>query len=140
MTAFGDIPTKMNVSDVDHNLKSVKLWRPTGQGYNPSRTIHTASLSYPHLGLSYTSGKALSECHVQILAERLRVDLRRQEADLDYYLSALQNDMHRALDTWGHPAPYQELVPASAPELEHRLFLINLEALLQLPRNKHLVS
>jgi hypothetical protein len=95
---------------------------------------------YEHHGLSQIFGdeeadQALRASHEQTFAEWLCFGLEQQKADLDLYLSALGTDKRTVVETWIRLAPYRNLVPASAREVERRLYLTDLEALLELLKN-----
>jgi hypothetical protein len=66
--------------------------------------------------------------------------LEQQKADLDLYLSSFQADRRTILSTWIRLAPYRNLVPASARDPERRLYLADLEALLEILKAENDVS
>jgi len=70
--------------------------------------------------------KLLCEMHDGIFADWLNRTLEQQKADLDLYLSRVGIDIRAVRDT------YSTLAPASATEVESRLFLSDLEILLEL--------
>lgn len=129
------------------------LWRNT-LGQIPSvfgRLVYLASLRdantgrYEHHGMAQIFGEeeaheALRDSHSLTFSEWLCLDLERQKADLDLYLSAFNTDKPTILRTWIRLAPYRNLVPASIREVENRLYLGDLETLLELLRNEYSVS
>ena len=73
--------------------------------------------------------RTLCHSHYEIFSERLRFTLAQQKADLDEYLMA----SHSPLDL----VPYRHIVPATAHQVERRLYLTDLETLLELLRFEH---
>jgi hypothetical protein len=128
------------------------LWRKTLVQI-PSvfgRLVYLASLRdqntgrYEHHGLSQVFGEdeadqSLRESHNRTFADWLCFGLEQQKADLDLYLSSFEPDKRTILETWIRLAPYRNLVPASAREVERRLYLTDLETLLDLLKNEYAV-
>jgi len=126
------------------------LWRRT-LSQIPSlfgRLVYLSSLRdsntgrYDHFGLSQSFGelesdRVLRESHEQTFSEWLYQTLEMQRADLELYLSGLSGDRSTILETWMRLAPYRNLPPSSAREVEKRLYLADLEALLAVLRNQH---
>lgn len=129
------------------------LWRntlsqiPTVFG----RLVYLASLrnsnngNYEHHGLGLVFGedeanRALKDSHAAVFAEWLAFNLEQQKADLDLYLAGLFENKRVVLDTWVRLAPYKNLVPASVRGVERRLYITDLEALLELLKNVHAVA
>lgn len=124
---------------------SADLWRNTISQI-PSvfgRLVYLASLrnpnngSYEHHGLALVFGedeanKALKNSHSAIFAEWLSFNLEQQKADLDLYISALFEDKRVVVETWIRLAPYRNLLPASVPSVERRLYLADFTSLLEL--------
>lgn len=129
------------------------LWRKT-LAQIPSvfgRLVYLASLRdqntgrYEHHGMAQIFGddaadQALRESHGRTFADWLCFGLEQQKADLDLYLSSFEPDKRTILETWIRLAPYRNLVPASAREVERRLYLTDIEALLDLLKNEYAVS
>jgi hypothetical protein len=73
--------------------------------------------------------RTLCHSHHEIFSEWLGFTLAQQKADLDTYLLA----SHAPLDL----AHYRGMAPASAHQVEHQLYLTDLETLLELLRSEH---
>ena len=129
------------------------LWRrtlsriPTVFG----RLVYLASLrnsdtgQYEHYGLAQAFGdeeadRALRESHLQSFNEWLCFPLERQKADLDEYLSSLDTEPRRVIETWIRLSPYRHLPPSATREVERRLYLTDLETILDLLRHEHGVA
>jgi hypothetical protein len=100
---------------------------------------------YEHHGMAQIFGEeevntALSQSHDKTFAEWLGYHLEEQKADLDLYLSTFEADKQTILETWIRLAPYRNLVPSTARDVERRLYLTDLETLLELLRNEYDVA
>lgn len=100
---------------------------------------------YEHHGLGLLFGedeanKALRKSHSLSFAEWINFDLEQQKADLCLYLAGLQEDTLTVLQTWSRFMPYRNLVPNSVRPLERRLYLADLDAILNLLRNEYGVA
>jgi hypothetical protein len=129
------------------------LWRNT-LAQIPSlfgRLVYLSSLRdqntgrYEHHGMAQIFGEseaseALNQSHNKTFAEWLTYKLEQQKADLDLYLSTFAADKRTILETWIRLAPYRNLVPASAREVERKLYVTDLETLLELLKNEYAVS
>ena len=95
------------------------------------------SRRYRHYSLPPQAGeeetdRALREAHRRAFSSWLCLSLAHQLADLDLYLSGLEIDRQAVLEVWRRQAPYRELLPHDAVEVERQLFLADLEVLLAL--------
>jgi len=129
------------------------LWRNT-LAQIPSvfgRLVYLCSLrdantgTYRHFGLSQIFGdqaadEALRNSHQQVFAEWLQFGLEQQKADLDLYLAGLEGDRRTIIQTWIRLAPYRNLVPSTARDVERELYLRDLETLLELFRSEYGVA
>ena len=129
------------------------LWRNTLSRI-PSvfgRLVYLSSLRdpntgrYEHHGLGLVFGDrqadiALQSSHTDTFLEWLCYDLEQQKADLNLYLSDLPELKKTVLDTWLRLAPYRNLLPGSASDVEKRVYLSDLEALLAVLRNEYGVA
>jgi pyruvate-formate lyase-activating enzyme len=78
------------------------------------------------------SDRTLRQSHEQTFADWLAFDLKQQKQDLDLYLSAFQVEKRTILATWIRLAPYRNLTPTTVQEPERRLYLTDIEAILEL--------
>jgi hypothetical protein len=129
------------------------LWRNT-LSQIPSvfgRMVYLCSLRdsntgcYEHYGLAQAfsdqeADRVLRESHEQAFAEWLCFNLEQQKADLDLYLSGLNGNRRTILDTWIRLTPYRGLIPTVAREVERRLYLTDLETILELLKNEYGVA
>ena len=129
------------------------LWRNT-LSQIPSvfgRLVYLCSLrdqntgAYQHYGLSQAFGEEESDrvlrgSHEKAFGEWLCYTLEQQKADLDLYLSGLEGNRRTILETWIRLAPYRNLVPSSAREVERQLYLGDLETILELLKGEYGVA
>ncbi len=83
--------------------------------------------------------RALRDSHVHTFEDWLCFGLERQKADLDLYLSSFEPDKRTILETWIRLTPYRNLVPSTVRDVERRLYLSDLEALLDLLKKEYSV-
>ena len=107
-----------------------------------SSLYNQSSGSYEHGGLAQMYGHAqasetLRRSHAQVFQDWLCLNLEQQKADLQEYLGELPGDPAAVLAGWRLLMPYRNLVPATAQEVELRLYLTDLEALLEVLRHEY---
>jgi len=100
---------------------------------------------YEHFGLAQLFNEAdadhaLRQSHLECFAEWLSCSLEQQKADLDLYLAGLDGNRRMILETWIRVAPYRNLIPAAAREMERQLYLADLETILELLKNEYGVA
>lgn len=129
------------------------LWRNT-LSQIPSvfgRLVYLCSLRdqnsglYQHYGLSQVFGeeeadRVLRDSHQRAFAEWLCFTLEQQKADLDLYLAGLDGNRRTILETWIRLAPYRNLTPSTAREVERALYLADLETILELLKGEYGVA
>lgn len=129
------------------------LWRNT-LSQIPSvfgRLVYLCSLRDPNSGLYQHYGLAqvfndeeadrvLRQSHEQTFAQWLCFNLEQQKADLDLYLAGLDGNRRTILDTWIRLAPYRGLIPSVVRDVERRLYLSDLETILELLKNEYGVA
>lgn len=126
------------------------LWRRTlsqipaiyGRLVYLSTLRNSDSGRYEHHGLSTLFGadqadQAMRESHLASFREWLKLNLEQQKADLDLYLCSLPTDRRTLVESWSRLAPYRNLSPVAASEPEKRLFLEDLEILLETLKNEY---
>jgi hypothetical protein len=129
------------------------LWRNT-LSQIPSvfgRLVYLCSLRdansglYQHYGLAQVfsdreADRVLRQSHDQTFADWLCFNLEQQKADLDLYLSGLGSNRRTILDTWIRLTPYRGLIPSVVRDVERRLYLADLETILELLKNEYGVA
>jgi hypothetical protein len=93
--------------------------------------------TYEHHGFrqmfgSEESDRALRESHANAFGEWLGYSLEQQKADLDLYISGLENNKKVIIEAWLKLTPYRHLIPGSARRGERQVYLADLRALLDL--------
>jgi hypothetical protein len=94
---------------------------------------------YDHHGLALVFGaddsnRALKKSHKQVFAEWLSFNLEQQMADLSLYLSDLPEEKKTVIQAWTLLKPYKNLLPSNAKPVERRLYLSELQTMLELIR------
>jgi hypothetical protein len=129
------------------------LWRntlsqiPTTFG----RIIYLASLRdpntgiYRHHGLGQLFGEdemdqTLRASHDQTFAEWLCFTIEQQKQDVEDYLDDVEGDKKAVLATWLRLSPYGNFVPASARDVERKLFNSDLDMILEVLRCDYAVA
>jgi hypothetical protein len=79
--------------------------------------------------------RALRHSHYQVFSQWLAFSLADQKDDLSQYFGGLGRGWARP--NWSSAAPYRQLIPASAREVERQLYLADLETLLELLKAEH---
>jgi hypothetical protein len=100
---------------------------------------------YEHYGLAQVFGskeadRTLRQSHSQAFASWLNLNLEQQKSDLEDYLAGLEEDIDASLANWIRLAPYRNLIPARAREVERQLYLTDLEVVLELLKFDHDVA
>jgi hypothetical protein len=95
---------------------------------------------YEHHGLSLRFGaldasRALKKSHREAFTEWLSYNVEQQHADLQLYLSDQPEDKRTILKAWEKLETYRNVMPSSAKDLEKKLFLSDLKAILRVLRN-----
>ena len=128
---------------------AAELWRhtlariPTLFG----RVLYLASLrnqadgAYEHPGLAQMvgeeeAGETLRRSHARVFQDWLCLNLAQQKADLQEYLAETPNPAAMLAD-WATSAVYQSWAPSTAQDAERRLFVGDLEILLNLLKREY---
>ena len=126
------------------------LWRHTlariptlfGRLVYLSSLLSQHSGLYEHPALSQMFGdeqadETVRRSHARVFQDWLCLNLAQQKADLQEYLAELPGNPATALATWLHLAPYRNLAPAAAQEVERQLYMTDLELLLELLKREY---
>jgi hypothetical protein len=129
------------------------LWRHTlariptlfGRLVYLSSLLSENSGLYQHPALAQMFGdeqadETLRRSHARVFQDWLCLNLEQQKADLLEYLAELPGSPASAFATWLHLARYREMAPAAAQEVERRLYISDLELLLELLKHEHAVA
>jgi hypothetical protein len=95
---------------------------------------------YEHHGLAQMFGsleasRALKKSHREAFSEWLSYNMEEQKADLELYLSEQHEDKRTILKTWEKLEPYRNVLPSSVKDVEKKLYLSDLRAILNVLRN-----
>jgi len=129
------------------------LWRNTLSQIPTlfGRLVYLSSLrdsnsgTYEHYGLAQVFGskeadRTLRQSHAQAFTSWLNLNLEQQKADLEDYLAGLEEDVDAILANWIRLAPYRNVIPARAREVERQLYLTDIEVVLELLKFDHDVA
>jgi len=133
-----------------HEGPANEVWRHTLARISTlfGRLVYLSSLRnqdsglYEHHGLAQMFGdeqtaETLRRSHARVFQEWLCLNLEQQKADLQEYLSELPGNPAAVLGTWLREAPYRNLVPTAAQNVERELYLADLETLLTLLKHEY---
>ena len=92
---------------------------------------------YDHYGLKILFGReesrrALADTHQQIFLEWLNLPVEQKTEDLHAYLRTLEDPPEAVFRHWAQSEPYRSFIPGQAQAPEKRLFLKELELLLEI--------
>ena len=95
---------------------------------------------YEHHGLALVFGaleasRALKKSHREAFEEWLSFHIEQQKADIELYLSAQPEDRRTILKTWAKLEPYRNLLPSAVKDVEKKLYLSDLRAILRVLKN-----
>jgi len=141
------MPAEKENAVLDRNAAS-DLWRHT-LSQIPSvfgRLFFLASLRnqnsgrYEHHGLAQRFGsleafRALKKSHREAFSEWLSYTIEEQKADLELYLSEQPEHKRTILKTWEKLEPYRNILPSSVKDVERKLYLSDLRAILNVLKN-----
>jgi hypothetical protein len=126
------------------------LWRRTLDNVPTlyGRLVYLSSLRnpnsnrYEHHGLATRFGEPVADrilraSHEEVFQEWLAAGLPEQKADLDRYLSSLDDSRRLIIETWMRVSPYKALVPASARAVEIDLFQADFRFLMEALKNEY---
>ena len=99
---------------------------------------------YRHFGLAQrfdenTAAITLRDHHLQVFEEWLDCNVEKQKADLESYLGGLEGDPKAILGNWIQLGTLRNCVPVETREVERRLYLSDLDTLLDLLRYEYAV-
>jgi hypothetical protein len=128
------------------------LWRHTLSQIPAvfGRMVYLAGLRngrgrYEHHGLALIfdeneADKAMRKTHIDAFNVWLNFSLEQQKADLDLYLAGDGPDRAKTVEFWMRTEKYRFILPASARDVEKRLFLADIESLLRTIANEYGVA
>jgi len=124
---------------------AAELWRRTLSQIPClfGRLVYLASLReansglYQHFGFAQRfsereADRTLRRSHENVFADWLCFSLEEQSADLECYLSGLDQDSKVVLANWKVLSPFANFVPVSAREAQRSLFLSDLAIVVDL--------
>ncbi|HEY6391760.1 MAG TPA: hypothetical protein VIX89_10810 [Bryobacteraceae bacterium] len=132
---------------LDGTAKS-DLWRNTLSRISSvfGRLVYLAKLrnsnsgQYEHYGLTIVFGdleahRALKKSHRETFSEWISFSIERQKSDLELYFSDQPEDQRTILKTWEKLQPYRNFPPTAAKDVEKKLYLADLRAILAVLKN-----
>lgn len=129
------------------------LWRhtlmqlPTTFG----RIVYLSSLRnqntglYEHHGLAQMYGaeeadRTMRESHQHVFSEWLCFGLEQQKEEVAEYMGALEESPRLVIENWIRFSPYRNFIPVETREAERRLYLSDLDAVMEMLRREHGVA
>ena len=127
-----------------HEKSLLESWNRTLSGIPTvfGRLAWLASLrnhntgTYEHFGMAQRSGPAevdgiVRNSHVSVFHQWLGFRLDEQKPEVERYFDGLGEDRRAVVSTWLSLNPYVSWVPAESRDVERRLFLTDMELVLE---------
>lgn len=117
-----------------------KISSVTGRMFFLASLRNQNSGQYEHHGLAQMFGsleatRVLKKSHREAFSQWLSYDVEERTADLELYLSEQPEDRRTILKTWEKLEPYRYILPSSPKDLEKKIYLSHLRAILTVLRN-----
>ena len=101
--------------------------------------------AYQHFGLAQKfsaeeADRTLRKSHMQIFEEWLCLSLDQQKSDLEEHFTSLEGDTKTIICNWLSVSPYRAWMPADSREIERKLYLSDLQTVLESLRHDYAVA
>jgi hypothetical protein len=129
------------------------LWRNTLSQISTifGRLWYLASLrdqntgTYQHFGLAQRFSEeqadlVLRQSHLKVFEQWLCFNLEQQQKEVDEYLQTQEGDPKLIIANWLRLSPYRNCIPVGTRDPERKLFLTDLEMVLEVLRGEYAVA
>lgn len=101
--------------------------------------------TYQHFGLAQRfsedeANRVLRMSHLKVFEQWLCYSLEQQKNEVDEYLQSQEGDPRVIISNWLKLSPYRNCIPVGTREVERKLFMSDLQVVLDLLRTEYAVA